>query len=318
MADPNMLYGIANPKGLALPKNDKDLAENLKKLAETAEEAERYDDSCFYLKLIIAHKGDDVDNMVKLEQAERNLLSAAFKNVVGKLRQSSRHLKEKCEECQVEIDKNGKNKKDSEASDCLPLCQKYSAMVNEEVIKKCQEVVELLVVCSDDNKQLAHRKIKIPADPECSNQETNEEAVFYLKMKGDYFRYMAEVKPEGDMTVVVGEEKISKQFKKLAVEAYEQAATIAAKLTETSPIRLGLALNHSVCLFEITDEKAKARDVAQNAFNDAIQKLDQLNDKTYKDSTLIMQLLRDNLALWAKGAENPVGIQQGTAEEGFD
>jgi len=314
----NVLYGIANPRGLALPPQDDELADNLKKLAETAEEAERYDDSCFYLKLIIAHKGDDINNMKKLEQAERNLLSAAFKNVVGKLRQSSRHLKEKCEEFQSDIDKDKKNLDVGELRSSLNLCQKYSKMVNEEVIKKCQEVVDLLVVCSDDNKQLAHRKIKIPADPACINQETNEEAVFYLKMKGDYFRYMAEVKPEGDMTVAVGDEMVTKQFKKLAVEAYEQAAKIAAKLTETSPIRLGLALNHSVCLFEITDEKTKARDVAQNAFNDAIQKLDQLNDKTYKDSTLIMQLLRDNLALWAKGAENPVGIQQGTAEEGFD
>jgi len=317
MAD-NMLYGIPNLRGLALPPQDKELADNLKKLAETAEEAERYDDSCFYLKLIIAHKGDDVDNMKKLEQAERNLLSAAFKNVVGKLRQSSRHLKEKCEEYQSDIDKNKKDLDVVDAKSSLNLCNKYSKMVNEEVIKKCQEVVELLVVCGDDNKQLAHRKIKIPADPNCINQETNEEAVFYLKMKGDYFRYMAEVKPEGDMTVAVGDKMEKKQFKRLAVEAYEQAAEIAAKLTETSPIRLGLALNHSVCLFEITDEKSKARDVAQNAFNDAIQKLDQLNDKTYKDSTLIMQLLRDNLALWAKGAENPVGIQQGTAEEGFD
>merc|ERR1719336_2120995 len=122
---------------------------------------------------------------------------------------------------------------------------------------------------------------------------------------------MAEVNPDGTMKV----DDEDKPFKTLAIDSYEQAAAIAAKLTETSPIRLGLALNHSVCLFEITGEKGKARDVAQNAFNDAIQKLDQLNDKTYKDSTLIMQLLRDNLALWAKGAENgpATGIQDGTA-----
>jgi len=313
----NVLYGIANPRGLALPPQDDELADNLKKLAETAEEAERYDDSCFYLKLIIAHKGDDVNNMKKLEQAERNLLSAAFKNVVGKLRQSSRLLREKKEEFQTDLEKE-KEKKEcnvDELNSFVKIATMYSEMVNEKVINKCQEVVELLVVCDKENKQKAHRKIKIPADPKCEDKETNEEAVFYLKMKGDYFRYMAEVNSDGKMRV--DDEDVP--FKTLAIQAYQQADEIAKKLTETSPIRLGLALNHSVCLFEITSEKIKARDVAQKAFNDAIQKLDQLNDKTYKDSTLIMQLLRDNLALWAKGAENPpTGIQNGTAEEGYD
>jgi len=34
------------------------------------------------------------------------------------------------------------------------------------------------------------------------------------------------------------------------------------------------------------------------AFDDAIADLDKLTDDSYKDSTLIMQLLRDNLTLW--------------------
>ncbi len=38
--------------------------------------------------------------------------------------------------------------------------------------------------------------------------------------------------------------------------------------------------------------------VAKQAFDDAIAELDTLNEESYKDSTLIMQLLRDNLTLW--------------------
>jgi len=308
-----MLYDIPNPRELALPPEDEDLAANLRRLAETAEEAERYDDSCFYLKLIIAHKGNDVHKRTNLEQAERNLLSAAFKNVVGKLRASSRHLKEKLQEMNEE--KRKKEDPDAKLDADIDLCQQYSDMVNQEVIQKCQEVVKLLVSCPDDKPEKAHRKIKIPDNPDCTIQEVNEEAVFYLKMKGDYFRYMAEVNPDGTMEV----DENAVAFKTLAITSYEAAATIANKLTETSPIRLGLALNHSVCLYEITHEQTKAQGVAQKAFNDAIQKLDQLNDKTYKDSTLIMQLLRDNLALWQKGAEKQgTGIQTGTAEDGFD
>ena len=37
---------------------------------------------------------------------------------------------------------------------------------------------------------------------------------------------------------------------------------------------------------------------SQAAFDDAIAELDTLSEESYKDSTLIMQLLRDNLTLW--------------------
>ena len=50
----------------------------------------------------------------------------------------------------------------------------------------------------------------------------------------------------------------------------------------------------------------------QAAFDDAIAELDTLSEESYKDSTLIMQLLRDNLTLWTsdmqgEGEENKEG-----------
>jgi len=42
----------------------------------------------------------------------------------------------------------------------------------------------------------------------------------------------------------------------------------------------------------------RACELAKQAFDDAISKLDTLTEDSYKDATLIMQLLRDNLTLW--------------------
>src|SRR3954466_4161507 len=93
-----------------------------------------------------------------------------------------------------------------------------------------------------------------------------------------------------------------------------QTATDVAQteLTPTHPIRLGLALNFSVFYYEILNSPDRACHLAKQAFDDAIAELDSLSEESYRDSTLIMQLLRDNLTLWtssesteAEGAAAP-------------
>merc|ERR1712080_96850 len=103
---------------------------------------------------------------------------------------------------------------------------------------------------------------------------------------GDYYRYLAEAVTD-------------QEHEKKAAEYYKNAFELSEKALEpTHPIRLGLALNYSVCFYEILKDKKKACQLAKDAFDEAISKLDTLAENDYKDSTLIMQLLRDNLTLW--------------------
>merc|ERR1711959_625610 len=89
-----------------------------------------------------------------------------------------------------------------------------------------------------------------------------------------------------------------------ARQAYEEAKTVAEKdLAVTHPIRLGLALNYSVFQYEVLSNPDEACKMARTAFEDAIAELDIVAEDSYKDSTLIMQLLRDNLTLWTSDGE---------------
>merc|ERR1712228_441187 len=108
------------------------------------------------------------------------------------------------------------------------------------------------------------------------------------------YRYKAEYKS--------GEDK--QKASESARQAYQDAHNVAEKgLAVTHPIRLGLALNFSVLQYEVLQNPDEACKMARTAFEDAIAELDNVAEDSYKDSTLIMQLLRDNLTLWTSDQE---------------
>lgn len=237
--------------------------------AKLAEQAERYDDMVNYMKAVVESSESPLD----LSEEERNLLSVAYKNVVGARRSSWRVLKS------IEsksVDDEEWKKKELET---------YVGKIKSELEHLCKDVIDLLDKVSLD-----------AASEEEMDSRKAEALVFFLKMKGDYYRYLVEVKkgtgPETD------ESAKSK-------EAYEKATEIGEKkLNPTNPVRLGLALNYSVFFYEILNDHTKACKQAKKAFDDAIAELDHLPEDSYKDSTLIMQLLRDNLTLWTSDLDD--------------
>ncbi|KAK7714194.1 hypothetical protein SLS64_004293 [Diaporthe eres] len=242
-------------------------------LARLCEQAERYDEMVSYMKEVAKLGGE-------LTVDERNLLSVAYKNVVGTRRASWR------------IISSIEQKEESKGSEKhVPTIKEYRSKIELELEKVCQDVLDVL----DDSL--------IP------NAASGESKVFYHKMKGDYHRYLAEF--------ASGEKR--KTAATAAHEAYKNATDVAqTELTPTHPIRLGLALNFSVFYYEILNSPDRACHLAKQAFDDAIAELDSLSEESYRDSTLIMQLLRDNLTLWTSsdnGEAEAAGTTEGAKEE---
>jgi 14-3-3 protein epsilon len=215
------------------------------------------------------------DDNAELTLEERNLLSVAFKNVIGARRASWRIISS-IEQKETARDNTQNANTTSE----------YRARIETELTDICKDILSLL------------EKNLIPS------ASSGESKVFYYKMTADYHRYLAEFSSEAGR----------KEAAQSSLESYQKATDIAATdLTPTHPIRLGLALNFSVFYFEIMQSPDRACALAKSAFDDAIAELDTLNEESYKDSTLIMQLIRDNLTLWT--SDDDYGDEEGDVGE---
>jgi len=223
-------------------------------MAKLSEQAERFDEMVEHMKAVAQQPQE-------LSVEERNLLSVAYKNVIGSRRASWRVLSS--------IESKGEQEKVSLITD-------YKNKIERELVDICADILKII------SEELIPRS------------SSEEGKVFYFKMQGDYHRYLAEFQS--------GEDR--KASSAAALSAYESASTIAnSDLPPTHPIRLGLALNFSVFYYEIMNSPDRACGLAKQAFDDAIAELDTLSEESYKDSTLIMQLLRDNLTLWTSEQE---------------
>ncbi|XP_054785044.1 14-3-3 protein 1-like [Prosopis cineraria] len=231
-------------------------------VAKLAEQAERFEEMVTFMRNIVLRSTPSSELTVE----ERNLVFIAYKNLSGSLRSSWRAL------CSIE-QKEEAHKND----DLVPLVKNFRSEIESELSKVGDSILKLL------------RSYLIPS------ASTSESMVFYLKMKGDYHRYMAEFR--------VGRE--GKAAADDAMSAYKAAQDIAnADLSTTHPVRLGLALNFSVFHYEILQQSTKAYEMANQAFEDAMSELDTMKEEHCKESTNIMQLLKDNVTYWTTDSQD--------------
>merc|ERR1712137_1075496 len=124
-------------------------------MAKLSEQAERYDEMIYYMKEV-------VKDVPQLSLEQRNLLSVAYKNVVGARRASLR------------IINSILAKESAKGGDNAQLVTTYKVKVEEELNTICKDILDLL------GSHLITESLA--AEP----------LVFYQKMKADYYRYLAE------------------------------------------------------------------------------------------------------------------------------
>lgn len=152
----------------------------------------------------------------------------------------------------------------------------YKKRIEEELYKNCDEIIntiksDVLAKAADD-----------------------ESRAFFLKMIGDYCRYVAESAKDDRLN----------NTKTQALSSYSEASQIAEKsLNACNSIRLGLALNFSVFHYEVMQDVKKACELGDKALQDALDKLDDCDEETFRDAQSIIELLRENLALWKEEDE---------------
>jgi len=217
--------------------------------AKLAEHAERYKDMIGYMKNLI----EDVDG--ELNDDERTLLSVAYKQAVGECRTAWRTIS------------YYEEKMKGRGSEHLGLIEDYKIKIRNDLDRLCGELIDLV-----DHKLL-------------KEGEPTESRVFYLKMKGDYYRYRSEA----------GEQEPVQN----GLQAYQQAQEEAKSLPVNNPIKLGLLLNFSVFYYEVMSDTAKACEMAKSTFEEAMPTIEDLDERAYKEASSILSLLKDNLTLWS-------------------
>jgi 14-3-3 protein epsilon len=231
-------------------------------MAMLAEQCNRFEEMTEFLEDML--KGRDKD----LNSDERNLLSIAYKNSLTSRRTALRTV----------IAYETKEKK-KDNSPFLSYIQEYRKKIEDELTKMCNNV--LLTIDSHLLKK----------------SEDAEAKVFYLKMKGDYNRYIAEY-ASGEL-----KDKVSSA----ALDAYALASKDAQNLSPIHPISLGLALNFSVFYYEVMGDHEKACNIAKDILDVANKEMTNIEDpeesENHRDALSIINLLRENLDMWKMEAE---------------
>jgi len=224
--------------------------EELSSLAQVALIAERYFDASKYIEELIKKKKED------LTKEEKNIFYKSFKYVVNSKRSawlSINYLEEK--------EKNDER---------MEIIKNYKNIIEKDILDICKNVITLI------NNFLLTKAV------------IDESKMFYLKMKGDYYRYLCEFKALNE----------NKNYLEESEKNYKNAIELSQNISWIGTIKLGLYLNYSVFIYEIKKDTKKAIQIAKEAVKSAKKYSDKIKEEEDKDAEITIQVLKENINYW--------------------
>ena len=224
--------------------------EEISSLAQVALIAERYFDASKYIEELIKKKKED------LTKEEKNIFYKSFKYVVNSKRSawlSINYLEEK--------EKNDER---------MEIIKNYKNIIEKDILDICKNVITLI------NNFLLTKAV------------TDESKMFYLKMKGDYYRYLCEFKALNE----------NKNYLEESEKNYKNAIELSQNISWIGTIKLGLYLNYSVFIYEIKKDTKKAIQIAKEAVKSAKKYSDKIKEEEDKDAEITIQVLKENINYW--------------------
>ncbi len=228
--------------------------EELSALAHVAEEAERYEDASKCLEDLIKKKKED------LTKEEKNIFYNSNKYIINSKR------------CSLRCTKMIEEREKKHSSQYIAIATNFKNILESEITEICKNIINLI------NNYLL-KKILV-----------DESKIFYLKMKGDYCRYLCEIlNPNENQNYIEECEK-----------SYKEANDLAQNFPWTNPVRLGLSLNYSVFYYDIKKNVNQAIKIGKEAIKGAKKQFDKIKEEENKDAALTLQALKENVQIWEK------------------
>ena len=152
----------------------------------------------------------------------------------------------------------------------MEIIKNYKNIIEKDILDICKNVINLI------NNFLLTKAV------------IDESKMFYLKMKGDYYRYLCEFKALNE----------NKNYLEESEKNYKNAIDLSQNISWIGTIKLGLYLNYSVFIYEIKKDTKKAIQIAKEAVKSAKKYSDKIKEEEDKDAEITIQVLKENINYW--------------------
>jgi hypothetical protein len=140
-----------------------------------------------------------------------------------------------------------------------------------------------------DINDICNKMINLCDNYLLNKTEKNETKILYLKLRGQYYRYLSDVL----------ENEQQKDANKNAINSFNEAFELIDNLSVTNPIRLGFILNYAIFQYEFLNDIDTAIKITKENFEIGINQLEKVNDNNeYQNASSILMLLKQNIDMW--------------------